>query len=150
MSFQTPSYRLSDSEKSSVYDPAEDTFLLLDALEKDSDKIRHSNPRISLEIGSGTGIVSAFCAKFLPENSCLLLATDINPNAVRNTVKTAGLNDVNVEVVHCDLAGPLTGQLGGKVDLLLFNPPYVPTASEELSEGKKWFDTESAENFQVE
>jgi release factor glutamine methyltransferase len=34
-----------------VYEPAEDTFLLLDALEQDADDIKKNCPRICLEIG---------------------------------------------------------------------------------------------------
>lgn len=36
-----------------VYEPAEDTFALLDALEQDADQLKTSKPRICLEIGSG-------------------------------------------------------------------------------------------------
>lgn len=32
----TPLYRITNEQKDSVYEPAEDTFLLLDALEKDA------------------------------------------------------------------------------------------------------------------
>ncbi|CAN0186844.1 unnamed protein product, partial [Laminaria digitata] len=36
------------------------------------------------------------------------------------------------EVVCCDLAGCMRGRLKGLVDVLLFNPPYVPTPPEEV------------------
>lgn len=37
-----------------------------------------------------------------------------------------------LEVVRTNLAGALGGRLRGKVDVLIFNPPYVPTPSEEV------------------
>lgn len=42
---------LTRTDYDSVYEPAEDTFLLLDALEQEADQLRALNPRICLEIG---------------------------------------------------------------------------------------------------
>lgn len=36
------------------------------------------------------------------------------------------------EAVCCDLAGCMLDRLKGKIDVLLFNPPYVPTPPEEV------------------
>jgi len=61
----TPHYHSSPN----VYDPSEDTFLLLDALEQDTLKIQEMKPSIIMEMGSGSGIVSAFLAKIVGDGN---------------------------------------------------------------------------------
>ncbi|CAN7998948.1 unnamed protein product [Ixodes hexagonus] len=118
-------------EASNVYEPAEDSFLLIDALEKEIKGILSRKPTICLEVGSGSGIVSAAVARALG-NTCYFLATDINPRAAEMTRRTGQSNGVNVEPVLMDLTGSFVGRLDGQVDLLIFNPPYVVTPSEEV------------------
>ncbi|CAM4419083.1 methyltransferase HEMK2 [Caretta caretta] len=116
---------------SEVYEPAEDTYLLLDALEQDAAQIRDAGVEISLEVGSGSGVVSAFLASIVGP-SALYICTDINPIAAFCTLETAVLNKVHIHPVITDLVTGLLPRLSGKVDLLLFNPPYVVTPSEEV------------------
>ncbi|KAM6140129.1 methyltransferase N6AMT1 [Pterocles gutturalis] len=115
-----------------VYEPAEDTFLLLDALEQDAARLREARVEICLEIGSGSGVVSTFLASSIIGSSALYICTDINPMAAYCTLETALLNNVHLQPVITDLVKGLSPRLNGKVDLLLFNPPYVVTPSEEV------------------
>ncbi|XP_078382099.1 methyltransferase HEMK2-like isoform X4 [Oculina patagonica] len=104
MSFPTPSFsHLSQTDYQNVYEPAEDTFLMMDALEKD--------------------------AEFLKDRR----ATDINPIATQCTSQTAKQNGVNVCCIVTDLVKCLVPCILGKVDVLIFNPPYVVTESDEVS-----------------
>jgi len=94
-----------------VYDPSEDSYLLVEAAldeVKPGDKV--------LEVGTGSGVVSLFL-----KDRANVVATDISPDAVRN----ARLN--GVDVVRTDL---FTG-ICGPFDLVIFNPPYLPTAEDE-------------------
>ncbi|KAF9498096.1 S-adenosyl-L-methionine-dependent methyltransferase [Pleurotus eryngii] len=114
-----------------VYEPAEDTFLLLDALENDAEDLKSSLPLICLEIGSGSGCVSAFIGTLLGPSSALYLCTDINTHACQCTVATGRQNKVCLESVGTYLDRSLHTRLKHCVDLLVFNPPYVPTNSVE-------------------
>ncbi|XP_042532959.1 methyltransferase N6AMT1 isoform X1 [Dipodomys spectabilis] len=112
-----------------VYEPAEDTFLLLDALEAAADEL--AGVEICLEIGSGSGVVSAFLASMIGPQA-LYMCTDINPDAAACTLETARCNKVQIQPIITDLVKGLLPRLKEKVDLLVFNPPYVVTPPEEV------------------
>ncbi|KAK2462015.1 hypothetical protein APHAL10511_006478 [Amanita phalloides] len=126
-----------------IYEPAEDTFLLLDALESDADELRALRPTTCLEIGSGSGCVSAFLGQILGP-SVLYLSTDVNPHACRCTRATGRSNNVMIECINGSLANGLHHRLRHAVDIAVFNPPYVPTASEEAMMAQKSGDIEGA------
>jgi len=103
-----------------VYEPAEDTFLLLDALES----IGLEKTDSVLEIGTGTGIVAIHVAKRV---GCVT-ATDVNQRAAMCAKRNARLNGArNVSFV----IGDLFSMLKGKYDVIIFNLPYLPQDSEE-------------------
>ncbi|KAG9262169.1 methyltransferase N6AMT1 [Astyanax mexicanus] len=130
--FPTPLYsHAGRGPFSEVYEPAEDSFLLIDALEKDADLLRESRPAVCLEVGSGSGVVSAFLASVIgPE--ALYLCTDLNPAAAQCTAETSRCNKLDLQPIITDLMECLLPRLNGKVDVLLFNPPYVVTPSDEV------------------
>ncbi|PWA31991.1 hypothetical protein CCH79_00018857, partial [Gambusia affinis] len=141
-----------------VYEPAEDSFLLMDALEKDAETLQQMrqgctfppvvdvcfrgngvtvcrsrcfSPCVCVEVGSGSGAVSAFLASVVGP-SALYLCTDVNPAAAQCTARTSCCNQVALQPVITDLVQSLLPRLSGKVDVLLFNPPYVVTPSEDV------------------
>ena len=95
-----------------VYPPAEDSSLLLRAALRE---VRTAD-RV-LEVGTGSGYVAAG----LLSRAAEVVATDINPHAAR----CARARDL--AAVRTDLFAGLSGPF----DLVLFNPPYLPTAPEE-------------------
>jgi release factor glutamine methyltransferase len=122
-----------------LYEPAEDTYLLLDALQYEVEQQNHhhhhndgivmANPQeqvpvvlVCLGIGCGTGVVSA-ALQPLWSGVVIVLATDVNPYAV------ASAQTLGVQVIQCDLAQAIRGP----VDRLIFNPPYVPTPNDEIA-----------------
>ncbi len=95
-----------------VYKPAEDTFLLADAVANEKQSI--------LDIGSGTGYIAIKNAMNNPENE--VWASDIDERAVRNIIHNATKNGVKVNVVKSNLFE----RISKKFDVIAFNPPYLP------------------------
>lgn len=127
MILDTPKYNLNKYPE--VYEPSEDTFLLLDALETDAPFLLNLKPKIAVEVGSGSGVVITGLA-FLLKESCVYFSTDINLQACHASRDTADLNSVSLECINMDL---LLGFKNNMFDIILFNPPYVVTDSAEIS-----------------
>lgn len=109
-----------------VYEPAEDSFLLIDALEKDLEYVKAKNPTFCLEVGSGSGIIITAFGMAFPNTICM--STDMNFKACIMTKQTAGFNKVILDAVNMDL---VTSFVDKKFDIIIFNPPYVVTETEE-------------------
>ncbi|KAI1300327.1 methyltransferase domain-containing protein [Xylaria venustula] len=155
-----------------VYEPAEDSFLLLDTLSSASEiSFLQSHfqvsppppsssstfaststqppppPPLVVEIGPGSGVVIAFvtahAATLFGTRAILTGAVDMNAHACAATAETVrravGSNPATagaafLGAVQGDLAGPCRDR---SVDMLVFNPPYVPTAELPLREGRQ-------------
>ncbi|CAL8074039.1 unnamed protein product [Calicophoron daubneyi] len=118
-----------------VYPPSEDSFLFLDAFEKDISFLDVLRPTVSVEVGSGSGILSSFLY-LLSSAPCFHICTDISSAACKATAKVIRANMTSDKIlatdsVRCSLASPLMDRLSSLVDVVLFNPPYVPTSPEE-------------------
>lgn len=118
-----------------VYDPAEDSFFLLDCLEKDQQFLKtlaedSLTALVVAEVGSGTGIVSSFVPQIM-DKLYIALASDVNPSACNCTKKSWEINWPNsrrlpIQAIRGDLLDWIRPNL---IDVLLFNPPYVPSSS---------------------
>jgi len=98
-------------DPSQVYAPEDDSVLLLEAARseiKPGDRI--------LEIGTGSGLIAAELSL-----AAAVVATDISPHAVLCA------RDAGADVVRTDLFAGLRGPF----DLVVFNPPYLPTRPED-------------------
>jgi release factor glutamine methyltransferase len=115
-----------------VYEPAEDTYLFVDTLHADAEFLAQLKPLVCLEVGGGSGCVSAALAQVLRKvnvASCHIV-TDINPHAVDACHATFAANSVfRSDMLRADLLGSLRASL---IDVLMFNPPYVPTPPDEV------------------
>jgi release factor glutamine methyltransferase len=98
-----------------VYPPREDTSLLLPFARVPP----HST---FLEVGTGTGLAALEAARA----GARVVATDLNPRALRELRRRARAENLELALVRTDLANGL-----GRFDRLLANPPYLPTLPEE-------------------
>ena len=152
----TPSTSHVDLDR--VYEPAEDSFLLLDTLSSPAE-VEYLQQRFTaqidgklspspliLEVGTGSGVVLAFITAharaMFGRTDVLSLGVDINSVACEGTKQTvfrACKEAANVPGGHgkssssalllASLNADLTTSLrSGMVDMLVFNPPYVPTS----------------------
>jgi release factor glutamine methyltransferase len=106
-----------------VYEPAEDSFLLADVALKEAEP----GMRV-LEVGTGSGFISAVLkANIL---GIRMFATEINPHAALCAKKNG------VEVIRTDLFRGIKLKASESLfNLILFNPPYLPTCREEKLPG---------------
>ena len=130
-----------------IYEPAEDSYLLLDTLSNATEtawlQSRLSQPHptstptpLIVEIGTGSGVVIAFLtanAEIIFDRPVLGIGVDVNEAACRATTET-----VRKAITHQGgsggsvYLGSVASDLGHvlrrrEVDVLVFNPPYVPT-----------------------
>ncbi|CAA0833457.1 S-adenosyl-L-methionine-dependent methyltransferases superfamily protein [Striga hermonthica] len=120
-----------------VYDPCDDSFALVDSLLADRAHLLKHRPAICMEIGCGSGYVITSLSLLLGESSPppYYIATDINPHAARVTLQTLESHGCQAEVINTDIAFGLESRLYKSVDLIVVNPPYVPTPEEEVGSG---------------
>ncbi len=85
-------------------------------------------PKRILEIGTGSGCIAIACALAFPDAE--VVATDISADALAVAGRNVAGFELTerVELRQADLFGDVTGQF----DLIVTNPPYVPT--EEMRE----------------
>lgn len=122
-----------------VYPPSEDTYLILDALTTDApfltthlSTLPHS-PLI-LELGPGSGMITSFlytnASTLISRTDAQFLAIDANTHACTTTTGTVKLAPstpspgVFLDAVTGDLSTCLRPNV---VDVMIFNPPYVPS-----------------------
>ena len=98
-----------------MYPPREDTWLLF--------PFAHvaAGTRF-LEVGTGAGLAALEAARC----GARVVASDLNPHALRQLQRRARAERLDLALVRTDLARGL-----GRFDRIVANPPYLPTRPEE-------------------
>ena len=84
-------------------------------------------PFVAADICTGSGCIACSLAYERPE--CTVVATDISPEALevaRENVENLGLEE-RVSLFQGDLGQAVPEELWGSFDLVISNPPYIPT-----------------------
>lgn len=125
-----------------IYEPAEDSFLILDTLSSPSEiaflrtRFPDRSCPLVLEVGTGSGVILAFmtanASHIFGTSIVVTLGIDVSRFACEATRKTTELasqtSAARPGVFLNSLAGDLTSAIRpGSVDVLIFNPPYVPS-----------------------
>lgn len=129
-----------------IYEPAEDSYLVLDTLSSDAESrflqsqfAKSVHTPIVVEVGTGSGVVLAFVTAhaqaIIGRSDALTLGVDVNSFACQATVETVRRACKSVQqeeappakFLGCFNSDLTTNLLSRSVDLLIFNPPYVPS-----------------------
>ena len=121
-----------------VYYPLEDTFLLIDYFKEKIDDnyfdgINVSEIEYILDMGTGTGIIAIFfqCLKVKNKNfNPKIFASDILEESIVCAKKNEALNNFHNEILflQSDLFKSFPDSLKSSFNIIVFNPPYLPSS----------------------
>ncbi|GBC70962.1 Release factor glutamine methyltransferase [Candidatus Calditenuaceae archaeon HR02] len=98
-----------------VYQPAEDTWLLIDCISG------LTFGGVVVEVGSGSGVVS----RHIAERGVEVVAIEISEAAARSTLENCSHLPSLVHVIVGDKLSPL--RPSSRISLIASNPPYLPS-----------------------
>jgi len=104
-----------------VYEPAEDSFLLVEA-------VKVGKEANALDLGTGSGIQAINAAL----QGAQVLAVDVKEEALKNTLANA--KEFGLREKISTRESNLFESVWEKFDAIVFNPPYVPSEEKELKD----------------
>ncbi|KAF0990333.1 hypothetical protein HZS_189, partial [Henneguya salminicola] len=84
-----------------IYEPSEDSFIIIDALEREFPEIKNRNPVYVLEIGVGSGVVIRSLSSVLLHS--VFVCTDLNVSALKYNINQNGFNKNLFDWILADL-----------------------------------------------
>lgn len=106
--------------------PRPETEILVDAALEALKACEDETP-LALEIGTGTGCIALSLAS--EHKGTRVIGTDVSPSAVRLALRNRDALELAgwVDVVECNLADDVPDELMGRFNVLVSNPPYIPS-----------------------
>lgn len=122
-----------------IYPPSDDTYLIIDYFKKNVsenffDGLPFTTIRNVLDMGTGTGIIALFLQeikKYFSKFTTKIFASDISDAAIRCATINERTNNYkdNINFIKSDLFRKFPPSLQHSFDIIVFNPPYLPSIS---------------------
>ncbi len=134
-----------DCTSKEIYYPSDDSYLIIDYLKEHVDACQFDELGVDtiknvLDLGTGSGIIAIFLGllkRINPQFNPRIVASDIQTESIHcakfNQIAN-GLQD-EIEFIHSDLFRSFPNQMRGLFNIIIFNPPYLPSIT--LSSGLK-------------
>ena len=120
-----------------VYSPSEDSYLIIDYFRENIDEnyfdgFELAKIRNILDMGTGTGVIAIFLQlikMIVPKFSPQIFASDILENAIKCAISNENANNLEnkIEFIQSDLFKTFPSILKNSFNILIFNPPYLPS-----------------------
>lgn len=131
-----------------VYSPSEDSFLLIDYFKENIDEISFDGIDLKnidniLDMGTGTGIIAIYLQLLKSKNPSFkprIIASDLMEEAIQCAKNNEDLNSINEKItfLHSDLFKSFPNNLKSSINIIIFNPPYLPSSELMKSVESKW------------
>ncbi len=136
-----------------VYPPSDDSFLLIDYFrgchnQEFFDGIEINQIKNVLDLGTGTGIIAIFFQIIKSQHPLFnpkIYASDIINEALECAKKNEQLNNFKDDItfIHSDLFKSFPKSLKHSYNIIIFNPPYLPSSElvdqdEKMSIDHSW------------
>jgi len=122
-----------------VYYPSDDTYLIIDYFknnisEKSFDGIKIEKIKNILDLGTGTGIIAIFLlylSEYYENFNPKIYASDILKEAIDCAKINEKLNkfEGRIQFFHSNLFASFPDNLRNLFDVIIFNPPYLPSSN---------------------
>jgi len=122
-----------------VYYPSDDTYLIIDYFknnisEKSFDGIKIEEIKNILDLGTGTGIIAIFLlylSEYYNNFNPKIYASDILKEAIDCARINEKLNyfEGQIQFFHSNLFASFPDKLRNLFDVIIFNPPYLPSSN---------------------
>ena len=133
-----------------VYPPSEDTYLIIDYFKRTLSQTHFDGLHLSklkniLDLGTGTGIIAIFfqLKKFQNINfNANIVASDILEEAIICAKENETLNKIQnkIQFIRSDMFKSFPESLRHTFNIMVFNPPYLPSSQIINDDNRKNID----------